>query len=528
MRTQGVVISIILGLLMMSGIFGQACSDVRLKEGEYMLYKATQIGVDFCTTRSDTIHSNLKFIFVVDRSGSNQTRYAGTTALPGTDVNGIRRFDAILQFVQQFQADPYVYWSLVNFSSQVLSAPNFQGFTNDKAAFANFVQDQKNRTQQIDGGWTNYMAAIDSVTAMIRRDIAAAKLLDPVIASNYVIFFVSDGEPIVNGSLQSSDSIINKIRTIALLEDEEKKLVEGIQVNTAYYYENPPDPGAPVLLNNMSLNGNGDFLQFADGQTIDFSRFAIPLRISKFDIKELWVTNINTVWHDNILQEDADADGLSDELERILGSNPNLYDSDGNEVGDGVEYRMTGGVSPCKMAGCLPAGADPYTTCRSYQQPPPSTVLYLDEDKDFLNDCEEKLLDTDFEDPDTNKDYIPDDLALKNGIKMNEASNAGYLDPDYDSIPDYQELKYNTPARIHNDNVPGHKRLTYQGGLVSSTPDQDCYHFNVTNMVTRTNRDTIRIYIMENTKTLDEKRLMRTAEKQMVGGAVYFTDADFK
>ena len=528
MRIQGLVV-IILGLLLLNGVFGQACSDVRLKEGEYMLYKATQIGVDLFTTKSDTIRSNLKFIFVLDRSGSNQVRYApDNTALPGTDPNGIRRFDAIIQFVQQFQSDPYVYWSMVSFANQVLGNPNFQDFTNDKAAFMNFVVNQKNRTQQIDGGWTNYMSALDQVTDMIRRDIAAAKTQDPVISSNYVLFFVSDGEPIVNGNTQASDAILNRIRAIAAMEEEEKKLVEGIQVNTAYYFEEPASAAARTLLNNMSLEGNGDFLEFAAGQTIDFSRFAIPLRISKFDVKEIWVTNVNTVWHDNILQEDSDRDGLADEFELILGSDPNKYDSDGNEVGDGVEYRISGGVSPCKNADCSPVGADPYTTCRSLELPSPSATKYDDRDNDFLNDCEEKLLDTDYEEPDTNYDYIPDDLAFKNGVKMNESSNAGYLDPDYDGINDYQELKYNTPARIHNDNVPGHKRLIYQGGLVSSTPDQDCYHFNVSDMVTRTNWDTIRIYIMENTKTLDEKRIMRTAEKQMVGGAVYFTDADFK
>ncbi|MBK9039307.1 MAG: hypothetical protein IPL83_09135 [Bdellovibrionales bacterium] len=53
----------------------QGCSDVNLKTNEYMLYKATEIGIDVCTTKSDTIHSNLKFMFIVDRSGSNFLRY---------------------------------------------------------------------------------------------------------------------------------------------------------------------------------------------------------------------------------------------------------------------------------------------------------------------------------------------------------------------------------------------------------------------------------------------------------------------
>lgn len=519
---QGVKILSLLLLL-------SSCTDVNLKKNEYMLYKANQVGMDFCTTQSDTIRSNLKFMFIVDRSGSNQLRSgANGQDLAGTDPNGIRRFDAIIEFVRHFQADPFVYWSMVNFASQVLGGNNFQEFTNNKANFENFVTSQRDRTQQIDEGGTNYQGALDRALTLINEDIEQAKSQYPIVTSNYVIFFVSDGEPKVNQELQDSDNIINRVRTITTLEKDEKQYVDGIQINTAYYYADPVSPDARLLLNDMSLAGNGDFLEFADGQAIDFSRFAIPLRISKFDVKEVWVTNVNTVWQDNILKMDSDGDGLSDDLEAILGSDPQLYDSDGNGVGDGVEYRISGGVSPCQDVSCSATKANPYTTCRSLEQPATSATKYADADRDFLNDCEEKLLDSDPNDPDTNHDYIPDDLAFKNGIKMNESSNAAYLDPDYDQLSDYQELKYNTPARVNNASVPGYKLLRYTATLVSSTSDQDCYHFDVTDLVTRSNNDKIRVYLMENTKTLDEKRIMRTAEGQLSGGNLYFLNEDFK
>ena len=529
MKTQGfsqICLSLLIAILLIS--FG--CSEVRLKKRlKPMAYKVTQAGLELCTTKADTIHSNLKFIFVIDRSGSNQQRYdRSRNSLSGTDLDGVRRFDAIIQFIQQYQQSQYIHWAMVNFSSQVLGGSNYQPFTNNKATFENFVKNQKNKTQQIDSGWTNYRSAIDRVSHIISGDIAHSKTQTPRISSYYVVFFVSDGEPIVNGRQQSSDPILNRIRNIISLEKSEKKLVEGIQMNTAYYFENPASPGARKLLNNMSLAGNGDFLEFGSGQQIDLRSYVIPERTAKSDIKEIWATNVNTVWHNNILQADADRDGLPDELETTLGSDPQIYDSDSNGVGDGVEYAISGGKKPCKNDDCNQNGADPYITCRSLQLPHSSAQKYNDQDKDFLNDCEEKLLDTDPEEHDTNYDYIPDDLAFKNGVKMNEASNAGYLDPDYDGLNDYQELKYNTPARVHNQKVSGLKKLKYIGGLIHSDPNQDCYHFDVSNMATRTNYDTIRVYIMENTKTLDEKRIMRTAEKQMIGGAVFFTNADFK
>src|SRR5690606_7445253 len=143
-------------------------------------------------------------------------------------------------------------------------------------------------------------------------------------------------------------------------------------------------------------------------------RFAIPVRISKFDLKEIWVTNVNTSWHDQTLKIDSDGDGLGDDFEKIIGSHPLLSDSDNNGVSDAVEYRVTGGMSACKNVDCSPAGADPYTTCRSLELPSGSATRYGDQDRDFLNDCEEKLLGSDMNDPDTNKDYIPDHLAFKN------------------------------------------------------------------------------------------------------------------
>src|SRR5690606_3266725 len=143
------------------------------------------------------------------------------------------------------------------------------------------------------------------------------------------------------------------------------------------------------LLNEMSITGDGDFLEFGAGQEIDFSRFAIPIRISRFALKDLWIVNSNAVWDGNTMIADSDADGLSDRLEREIGSDPYNYDSDGNGVGDGVEYRVSGDTRACAGTPCSPATASPYTTCRSLATST-NPIRYPDTDQDFLNDCEEK------------------------------------------------------------------------------------------------------------------------------------------
>lgn len=524
MRISGAILSLAIATAVL--MLGHGCSDVRLVKAPHLKYRPMAAKASYCTTKSDTIQSNLKFIFVMDRSGSNQQRYDlnnNNAPLPGTDPTGTRRFDALMRFVQSFQSDPLIYWSMLNFATDVLGGSNYQGFTNNRDSFLNFVDQQQRLTATIDGGSTNYQAALDRVQNMILEDVEKARAAVPMVSSNYVVFFVSDGEPIVNSQLQDMEAILNRVRSIGTIQTNERLLVEGIQINTGYYFSDPVSPSARDYLNNVALDGGGDFLEFAAGQEIDFTRFAIPTRISKFDLKEVWVQNLNTSWYGDYLDSDKDMDGLPDDLEATLGSFADFADSDGNGVSDAVEYKISGGQYACRTKGCSKAGADPYTTCRSLQLPAGSPTIYGDLDKDFLNDCEEKLLGSDASNPDSNNDYVPDDLAFRAGIKIIEVSNAGHLDPDNDQVTDYREIKLNTPIRYHNAKVPGLIPMKYTVNLVSTNSEQDCYSISVSDIVTRTERDLIRIYLMENTKALNERRIMRTFERRMSGGMVSFS-----
>jgi hypothetical protein len=272
--------------IILIGIFllGEGCSNVRLEDSAVNNFSVSKTEVNFCTTRSNTIQSNLKFIIVMDRSGSNQQRYDinnNNAPLPGTDPMGTRRFDALIRFIQAFQTDPRIYWSFINFAS---SASVVQDFTNDRAAFQTFVTDQRDRTAQIDGGSTNYLSGMDRVTDLITDDIALARSQTPIISSNYVVFFISDGAPIVNGAMQDPQAILNNVDNLNILQQNERLVVEGVQVNTAYYYEPPVDNAARDLLSDMSITGNGDFLEFGSGQEIDFNRFSRKFSVGRKSI----------------------------------------------------------------------------------------------------------------------------------------------------------------------------------------------------------------------------------------------------
>ena len=315
------------------------------------------------------------------------------------------------------------------------------------------------------------------------------------------------------------------IDALQSFQESNKDLVEGISVNTAYYYSDYDDPDARARLTEMATRGMGAFLEFGAGENIDFSRFAIPLRISRFDLKEFWVTNINTIWEGSELRRDSDADGLSDVLETQLGSDPDVYDTDGNGVGDGVEYRVSGKTAVCANADCsFPGTPGPCSMFLGGRTAPP---WFEDYDSDYLNDCEERLLGSDFRDPDTNADYIPDHLAFISETNLTELSSATLLDPDNDGISDYRELKLNTPLRVNNNSISKLKTLKLNADITSQSADQDCYAYDIIDMGFFTQQDTIRVYLMENSQSVAEQRVMRSSQKPLNSGGVRFTEADF-
>ncbi|MBT4761113.1 MAG: hypothetical protein HOO06_05385 [Bdellovibrionaceae bacterium] len=548
-KIKNLVLTLSLSLIVLVAF--QNCSQPKLtlKKNYYSL----QSNLGFCTSPSNAIKSNLKFIFVVDRSGSNHTyrpllpdgTYGAIIPNAESDPLGHRRFTALESFIRGFNSDEeeYLYWSMVSFET---GSSEDLPFTNNRSQFLSDIIDEHNDTPNQDDGWTNYINAFTSVNQMILSDVQAERDridnnpeldITDIVSSNYVVFFVSDGVPIISDPddsssilFQDQDAINSQIVNILDLREGNEMYIDGVQINTAYYYsvfENTSyrNSEAAERLTGMAGYGRGSFLEFGYGENIDFSRFALPLRISRFDLKEFWVTNANTVWEGNELLRDSDADGLSDSLEAQLGSNPQAYDTDSNGVGDGVEYRSSGNTSPCRNADCSFSGI-PYSNCGTFDDP--ETYSFNDLDNDWLNNCEERILNSDEQNPDSNSDYIPDHLAFINQISLTEVSNAAYLDPDNDGFSDYEELKMNTPLRAHNSSINGMKILKYHSEVASLSVERDCFNISISEMAYDTKTDNIRAYIMENTKTLAERRVMRRAVKSLSDGAVSFTEEDFQ
>ncbi len=184
-------------------------------------------------------------------------------------------------------------------------------------------------------------------------------------------------------------------------------------------------------------------------------------------LKRLVVMNRNTLSRNGEVLVDSDGDGVSDEDEALLGTDPTLVDSDGDRIGDGVEQRM--GLRPqFDTAG---ANLDVIKGCNSEN----------DTDGDRLNDCEERVLGTDSCIADTDGDGLPDLAEFLGGTNPLIAEDL--QDDDRDGLSNVGEIEKHTDP-ISAD-IEFQKERGYGYSILPGTPTPDgraCYDIDLYNV----------------------------------------------
>ncbi|GEM_PF-1847948 len=584
-------ITILNSVLFVLVIISSGCVDKKLKNlDEFVRLYQVNANINVCSIEPEMSKSFLKFIFVIDKSTSNQT-----SSPDGTDPFGNRRYRSILNFLDfsDSASDDMTEYGYINFSTDAHpydyidqdanrdddgDGNGVDQFFADKDAFRTRIETERTCADSNvvaigtcpfnkallpssnDSGWTNYADALTKVKERITSDINTSKnkMIDETITTHYVVIFISDGFP--ETALTQNETEAEKTSRIqnyllqvgeikALAEDiRYKEYAESITFHTGYYYGSYLGGGsidieAQNIMSDMANTGGGQGYQFGSGRLLDFNQFAIPQRYVKHSIKDIFVINTNVRWDTDksVVSLDADADGIIDRLETILGSDPNDPDTDKNGIRDGIEYHING--SPCASSTCDPTVAHPYRSCNAFIRPgwiQGQSNKFMDQDNDRLNDCEEHaVLDSKYDNFDSNEDWVPDELAYSfGGISyiQNIGDSGKLLDSDFDGMNNYTELKMNTPWNINNNYILDLEFSTYVLKMTTDTSKKTCFNLNVDKIPfvsTRSDgghgQNLIRVYVVEKTGIIDDRRYLRIAEKWTNSGeTINFNPEDFK
>jgi hypothetical protein len=180
-------------------------------------------------------------------------------------------------------------------------------------------------------------------------------------------------------------------------------------------------------------------------------------------LKRLIAMNRNVLSRSGQMLIDSDGDGLSDEQEEALGTDPLQLDSDQDGLMDGLEVRM--GLNP------RPGSFDTINGCNPT----------LDTDGDRLNDCEEKLLGTDRCNADSDVDGIPELVEVLGGT--NPLVEEALLDQDRDGLTNIGEIEAHTDPGSADLGFQADRGYRYDIEPAEPTADgRACYQVRVFNV----------------------------------------------
>ena len=184
---------------------------------------------------------------------------------------------------------------------------------------------------------------------------------------------------------------------------------------------------------------------------------------SQLVVKRMVAFNRSSISRDGQLLVDTDGDGISDEDEVKIGTDPTIMDTDGDGLMDGVELKM--GLKP------QPGNIDLLTGCNPF----------LDSDGDRLNDCEEHVLGTDPCISDTDGDGISDFVELHQGTRPLIAEDL--RDDDRDGASNIDEVLQHSDVTSADVSFQAERGYRYQ--ISDTTPAVDgraCYNFRISNI----------------------------------------------
>lgn len=478
-----------------------ACTNDQLIDrgltGVAPIDRQVQLQGKFCALGPNQVVSPIKILFVMDSSGSMRK----------SDPSG-QRASAIANLIQTLPPDPNIYFAVMVFSGfdtrfftksgnavfdpiTTYSAADLDALVNKILIYQNTSATGPN------SGNTDFVKPLDTGYQMLVDDIVKSENVPDAgiqfAPARYSIIFLSDGSPTQPQDPDIAQAITELVGLAPPptpgqpLQNAANGLAESVTLNTVHV--SPPagsacntntDAGilgcAALLfqqdaqrLAHMASLGNGQFRDFANGESINYLSFGLGSIRRSYVVKELYAANFSALPESPIDQADSDSDGLSDWLEEDAGLDPRNPDTTHDGYSDGVKWYLNTHENAVNL--------DPHKFNVGCE------AIHVDGDCDGIWDCDEHLLGSDFRSVDTDADGAPDGIEWRLGTQL--ATNDLGADPDSDGILNGVEL------RLHSNPLKADATALSQFGYryelaTDGPPDStgvQCYDFTVSNVL---------------------------------------------
>ena len=450
-------------ILILCCVLGFVACDNKTPLERITVREQGRIIAEFHTENPENIQFPVKVLFALDCSLS----MLSSDPLNPPDEPYGRRIAAVRRFLDRYNTDDYpsVSFGILLWAGSVIDQTQNgygePGFTRSQEELDRVLNNVRNES------YTDYVGAMTDIRQIVENDIMNTYYQETgendLARSKYIVCFFSDGMPNTDAGTQPAQDIWDEVETLnqltedrgvgqfnfhtfflsSLFRDASGEYIPAYETERRY---------AENTLFGMAQRGNGTFRDFASASAIDFINFTDLRLANEYKVKYVLAYNYNVKPGIDVLYMDSDADGLSDDQEAALGTDPHDRDTDDDGLSDYFEIKVQTLMDDGQM---WPNPLVSDSSC-----PPPPSGVWPDQDSDGMTDCEESIKGTWRFVADFDADYLPDGIEMLAGT--NPFENLYTEDSDLDGLLDLFEVQKHTNALADDPIVRNRYAYGYQ------------------------------------------------------------------